>query len=192
MTMLNEKGSRKRSNSMEELLDAGIRILETDSIQYLTIDALCKQLGVTKGSFYHHFRSRDDYLKRMLEHWVQVCTLARMEIADRGNDAAERFRMIVEASNSLPAGSETSIRAWALRDPLPREFLERVDGIRMDYLTSIFEEVCGDPDRARLLSRISYSLFVGTRMVVPAISGQERDDLIRLVQNELYGIPERK
>ena len=178
----------KTRKSAVDLLDAGLGMLAHSGIDQLTIDALCTRLGVTKGSFYHHFKGRDDYLERLLEHWVDNWTVGRMEAADQSDDPARRFAAIVEASNTLPHGPETSIRAWALRDPLARRYLERVDAMRMDYLRGIFEEASGDPARARLLSRISYSLFVGTRMVAPPIMGEERDGIIALVARELYGM----
>lgn len=180
--------STKTRKASEDLLDAGLGMLEHSGIDQLTIDALCTRLGVTKGSFYHHFKGRDDYLERLLEYWVGNWTMSRMESADQAGSPAERFAAIVAASNTLPHGPETSIRAWALRDPLARRYLERVDALRMDYLRGIFEEATGDPARARLLSRISYSLFVGTRMVAPPVMGQERDEIITLVARELYGM----
>lgn len=185
-----KKQNANQRYSTEDLLDAGLEFLAAKSIRQLTIAALCHHLGVTKGSFYHHFRNRDDFLERMLEHWVEVWTFKPMKAADRGGSAAERFRLIVEESNNLPGGTETSIRSWALREPLPRRYLERVDTARMEYLRDIFVEICADRERAGLLSRISYSLFVGTRMVVPEITGRERTELINLVQRELYGIPD--
>ena len=185
-----DKQSKKARRSAVELLDAGLNLLAEHSIQQLTIDALCKKLHVTKGSFYHHFNGREDYLERMLEHWVTDWTLGSMQQADTAASAAERFDAIVDSSNNLPHGPETSIRAWAQRDALALRFLERVDAMRMDYLFNIFLDISGDAQRARLLSRIGYSLFVGTRMVAPAIAGDERNALIHLMKNELYNIPE--
>ncbi|SME90323.1 TetR/AcrR family transcriptional regulator [Desulfovibrio gilichinskyi] len=189
MILSEVEGKKKVRRSAVDLLDAGLHLLAKHSIQQLTIDALCKQLCVTKGSFYHHFNGREDYLERMLEHWVTKWTIKSMNSASlAGKSAAQRFDVIVEKSNDLPHGPETSIRAWALTDPLAQLYLEKVDSIRMKYLFEIFNELSGDPDRALLLSRISYSLFVGTRMVAPAITGDERDAVIELMKNEVYGI----
>ncbi|VVS90544.1 TetR/AcrR family transcriptional regulator [Desulfoluna spongiiphila] len=182
--------SKKARRSAVELLDAGLNLLAEHSIQQLTIDALCSTLHVTKGSFYHHFKGREDYLERMLEHWVNDWTVGSMQQADTAAGATQRFDAIVESSNNLPHGPETSIRAWAQRDALALRFLERVDAMRMDYLFNIFLDISGDAKRAHLLSRIGYSLFVGTRMVAPAIDGDERDALIKLMKNELYKMPE--
>ena len=38
----------------------------------LTIDRLARGLGVTKGSFYHHFRNQADYRAALLKYWEQA------------------------------------------------------------------------------------------------------------------------
>ncbi|WP_421902515.1 TetR/AcrR family transcriptional regulator [Maridesulfovibrio sp.] len=173
----------------EDLLNAGLKLLETESVQQLTIDALCRKLRVTKGSFYHHFKNRADFLERMLEHWVEGWTLASIEAADEGVDAVERFNLIVEKSHKLPSGTETSIRAWALHDQLAQKYIERVDSMRIEYLRSIFEEVSGNPERAALLSKISYSMFLGVRMMGANISEGEHSLILKTMKQELYRIP---
>ncbi|WP_415716863.1 TetR/AcrR family transcriptional regulator [Maridesulfovibrio sp.] len=177
---------KEARHSAEDLLDAALKLLETESVQQLTIDNLCRKLGVTKGSFYHHFKNRAEFLERMLEHWVEGGTLASIEAADKGADAIERFNLVVESSHKLPSGTETSIRAWALRDPFAQKFIERVDSMRIEYLHSIFAEVSGDTERAALLSKISYSMFLGVRMMGANISEEEHMCILKIMMHELY------
>ncbi len=172
-----------------DLLDAGLKLLETESIQQLTIDVLCRKLKVTKGSFYHHFENRADFLERMLELWLEGVTLAIIDAADEGVDATERFNLIVEKAHKLPSGAETSIRAWALHDELAQKYIERVDSMRIEYLRLIFEEISGDSERATLLSKISYSMFLGVRMMGKNISEKEHSCILETMKQELYRIP---
>lgn len=188
MRLSEAEGDKKRRSAVD-LLDAGLHLLAELSIQQLTIDALCRQLNVTKGSFYHHFKGREDYLERMLEHWVNEWTLKSMKSAsEAGKSAAQRFDAIVDKTRDLPLGPETSIRSWALTDSTAQHYLEKVDLIRMDYLYEIFKEISGDHNRALILSKISYSLFIGTRMIVPEIEGCQREAIIKLMKNEVYGM----
>ncbi|NDV21863.1 TetR/AcrR family transcriptional regulator [Desulfovibrio sp. JC022] len=184
-----KESKRESRHCAEDLLDAGLKLLETESVQQLTIDSLCRKLKVTKGSFYHHFKNRADFLERMLEYWVEGWTLASIEAADKGADAIERFNLIVENSHKLPSGTETSIRAWALCDPFAQKYIERVDSMRIEYLRSIFEEVSGDPERAVLLSKISYSMFLGVRMMGANISEKDHSHILKTMKQELYRIP---
>lgn len=185
---MREKMNTNKSlrHSADDLLDAGLNLLAAESIAQLTIDGLCKRLGVTKGSFYHHFKNRADYLERMLEYWVQVWTKERIKEFECSGSAQERYTRMIDVAGRYSMDVEISIRAWAQRDPLAQKYLQLVDGMRMDYLRSIFEEICGDPQRADLLSKIDYMLFVGSRMISPPIMMEERMNIIKLLQDELY------
>jgi AcrR family transcriptional regulator len=47
--------------SMDEWVQEGFRVLAEDGVKALTLDRLCRRLGVTKGSFYWHFTDMKAY-----------------------------------------------------------------------------------------------------------------------------------
>lgn len=171
-----------------DLLNEGLSHLCELGIETLTIDNLCKRLGVTKGSFYHHFQGRMDYLRQLLEHWVEEWTVKKIAKADRAKDPADKFRGMVAEAAGVPHGPETSIRAWAVRDPLARKYLEKVDALRTEYMRSIMEKYF-DPERAKVLANIGISLYVGSRMVTPTLKVDDRMGIFTLISRELFGIP---
>ena len=58
---------------------AGIQILTETGPSGLTIDNLCQQLEVTKGSFYHHFGGIEDFKERLLAYYEAEGTLDIIE-----------------------------------------------------------------------------------------------------------------
>lgn len=65
--------------SVQDWVQAGFRILAEDGLKALTIDRLCKRLGVTKGSFYWHFTDMKAYRSALVDTWAAV------RDADRGD-----------------------------------------------------------------------------------------------------------
>jgi TetR/AcrR family transcriptional repressor of nem operon len=55
--------------SREKLLDAALHIIRTKGYASTTVDDICLQAGVTKGSFFHHFKSKDDLALAAVAHW---------------------------------------------------------------------------------------------------------------------------
>lgn len=186
MVCENEKSESRHCAT--DLLDAGLKLLETESVQQLTIDSLCRKLKVTKGSFYHHFKNRADFLERMLKHWVEGWTVSRMDEFGSEGTAQERYNRIIDAAVHYPMNVEISIRAWAQRDELAQMYLRQVDSMRIKYLQDIFTEACGDPQRGEMLAKVDYMLFVGSRMISPPIMGEEVRDIAKMVQKELYNL----
>jgi TetR/AcrR family transcriptional repressor of nem operon len=58
------------SDARERLVEATIDLIWRHSYGAVTVDAICEQSGVKKGSFYHFFKSKDELVIEALEaHW---------------------------------------------------------------------------------------------------------------------------
>ena len=57
------------SLSKSDYFDAALELMATGGIGAVTISALCYRLGVTKGSFYHHFESGTAFQLELLSFW---------------------------------------------------------------------------------------------------------------------------
>jgi hypothetical protein len=58
----------------EAWLAAALNVLAEEGQAKLRIDKLAADLGVTKGSFYQDFTSRDDFVQQLLDFWSRTYT----------------------------------------------------------------------------------------------------------------------
>ena len=56
-------------DSKTKLLDAALKVIRTKGYAATTVDDICTQAGVTKGSFFHHFKSKDALALSATAHW---------------------------------------------------------------------------------------------------------------------------
>lgn len=150
--------------------DAWIRaaqqVLESRSIDAVRVEVLAKEMGVTKGSFYWHFKDRDDLIRRMLTAWRDAATeqiIFRFE--SRGLSARELIRDLLTlpfrgASAKEAAATELAIRAWARRDEAARTVLDEVDAKRLNYITQCFRALgfSATESKSRAFALYSYEL----------------------------------
>ena len=61
--------SPEKHNSRTRLLDAALDLIRAKGYSATTVDEICHRAGVTKGSFFHHFRSKDDLALAAVAHW---------------------------------------------------------------------------------------------------------------------------
>ena len=89
--------------------------LSEHGIESVRIEVLARDLGVSKGSFYWHFRDRNDLLEKLLVHWEDGELDWLNAAAEAG--AAMRWANFIEKTSD-PAGMrlEVALRAWARRD----------------------------------------------------------------------------
>lgn len=138
-------------------LTAAIETLGDDGIAAVSIVQLANRLGVTRGSFYHHFTDREDLLRAMLDYWEKRWTVdIREQVGALQLPAADMLRALVRSiRDNRAAEHDAPFRAWALHDPLARAALQKVDALRLDYIRSLFEAAgfsgIDAENRARLL-----------------------------------------
>ena len=172
----------------QELLDEGLEILASHGPDGLTIDALCAQRACTKGSFYHHFESRERFVCDLLEFWIEKHTLSVITKNEQEQTPKERQELILHYAWAVPQRLDASIRAWALRDPLIESFVRRADAIRLEYLQDLFRPFVQGEDEARLMARLRYSLYLGARFICPPLLESEIYELAVAVSNA-FGLP---
>lgn len=149
---------------------AGMKILAQSGVEMVLIPPLAKALGVTKGSFYWHFTSRDDLLMKLIEEWKQHATLRVIEIVERaGVSPREKIRLIAFIGTNSPIDEfggavELAVRNWARANPDVREAVADVDRQRLTYLTSLYEETGSKVD-AELLACMHYCFSAGLRLI---------------------------
>jgi AcrR family transcriptional regulator len=161
--------------SKEDWLEEGLLVLSDIGEAGLTIDLLSTRLNVTKGSFYHHFQNRQDFLERMLAHWEYQNTLRFIDITEQEGTPAEKGKRLTELvlSKADDPPIEVAIRAWAMRDELARSFQERVDQRRIAYIQQLAMERGVEPDTALRMAQIAYTVLIGSQHLVPPISRQQ-------------------
>lgn len=145
----------------------------------LRIDRLSTRLGLTKGSFYHHFDGIIGYKHDLLAHFERQCTTAVIDVVEDDPllDAVGRLRRLMnvvlsDVQDKL-AQLEVAMRAWALQDPDAHAVQARVDATRLVYLRRLCQQVCADRRVARDVAQMMYLLLVGAGHVVPPASVAE-------------------
>jgi AcrR family transcriptional regulator len=176
-------------------IDAATAVLVDEGIDHVRVDVLASQLQVTRGSFYWHFRDREDLLRRVLQHWSEQTTeqLTR-RLAGARSDPREQLQDVI----SLPfrgraaaraARIELAIRAWARRDPIAQQAVDDADAARLDYHQQIFEALGFAGEEARSRGFLLYCYEVAESLLTrqsTAASKQTRSAFVsRLVVQPL-------
>ncbi|MGL4574519.1 MAG: TetR/AcrR family transcriptional regulator [Burkholderiaceae bacterium] len=55
-----------------KLLDAALHVIRAKGYSATTVDDICAASGVGKGSFFHHFKSKEELAIAATQHWTEV------------------------------------------------------------------------------------------------------------------------
>lgn len=61
-----------RQDARQKLLDAALSVIRARGYSATSVDELCATAGVTKGAFFHHFKSKEELGVAAANHWSQV------------------------------------------------------------------------------------------------------------------------
>ena len=124
---------------------------------------MARELGVTKGSFYWHFKDRDEFLDRILEYWETENTdkIEAHVAHTRGNPRQQLLALLEHIVREEINRYDAAVRAWALYDERAARVARRVDENRLAYCRTLFLEMGFSPRQADIRSRMSYFYLVG-------------------------------
>ena len=64
--------SQLHHESKTRLLSAALHVVRAKGYAASTVDDICAEAGVTKGSFFHHFRTKDDLALSAAAYWGEM------------------------------------------------------------------------------------------------------------------------
>ncbi len=166
--------------SRDRWTDAALEVLVHGGIDGVRVEPLARRLGVTKGSFYWHFRDRRALLDAMLDRWETVATQAIIDEVDAlGGSPATKLRALFEiAVRNAPMALETALRQWSAREARVRRAVQRVDERRMRYLRTLFEALGVAQGEAHARSFLAYASLFGDHFIAARETPLRRRDLL--------------
>ena len=148
--------------SATDWAQAALDLVAEEGISAVAVEPLARRLGVTKGSFYWHFPSRDALLQAALERWESVEqeeVFGQLEaIADPRERLRALFQLVAHEAKSHIIYSEL---LKALDHPAVAPVIGRVSQRRLDYLTASFRQAGLSRTDAQHRARLAYAAYVG-------------------------------
>ena len=93
------KQKLKSQETKERIFEATKAILQKNGYENLSIKNICEEAGVSNGSFYHHFKTKDD----LLSYYVVAQPSMTSELSDLPHDKEEAKNAIVEVYRTYAA-----------------------------------------------------------------------------------------
>lgn len=173
--------------SKEEWLEHSLHTLATQGFTALKADKLAKSLGVSRGSFYWHFKDLKDFHTQVLETLKTLMvdvTIAALEGAELSPKA--KLEKLVTIAVSGDPSLSLAARAWGFNVPDVQPYVEEVDKVCLAYVVSLLEEMGFEKEVAKVKGRIIYAGYIGNTMLGVTITKKQEklliEDLLKIAQ----------
>src|SRR6202034_1605697 len=129
--------------SRNDWLRVARRALLTGGVEAVRVEKLARSLRVTKGSFYWHFKDREELLDLLLREWEEEL-LKDIIPRLKGRRGREALRLLLQLMvKRVPLGeegilpSDAAIFAWASVSPAVARRVNLAERKRIELLTRI-------------------------------------------------------
>ncbi len=156
------RAGRNSRLSAEDWAQAALDLIAEQGVSAVAVEPLARRLGVTKGSFYWHFPSRDALLQAALERWELFEQEQVFGSLEEVPDPRVRLRQLFQVvAHEVQPHIIYSELLKALDHPMVRPVIDRVSQRRMDYLIASFRQSGLASTDARHRARLAYAAYVG-------------------------------
>ena len=156
------KPERSGRLSADDWAQAALELIAEQGVAAVAVEPLARRLGVTKGSFYWHFPSREALLQAALERWETVEQQAVFGTLEHVPDPRERLRSLFQmVAHEYQSHVIYSALLKALDHPAVQPVIDRVSKRRLDYLTASFRQTGLGREDALHRARLTYAAYVG-------------------------------
>jgi AcrR family transcriptional regulator len=178
--------------SKSDWLDLGLKRLAKAGPDVLRIDVLCIKAKRSKGSFYHHFAGRDDFVQALMAHWEQALTHAIIEETEKSKTAAAKLKTLAHIISGTDMTAERALRRWAGTEKIVAEAIAKVDKRRIDYVAKLIGQAKKiPPQTARDLAVMNYASLVGFQMMFQNVSAARYKRIDKIYEILLQNWPDR-
>lgn len=123
-------------------VQAGIAAVVARGPSALRIDSLCKNLGVTKGSFYHHFKNRSDLVRAIAQYWANTQPLLGSRyLAQQHSPQAQLKRLVLLFADGQLGQRDHAMRSWGASEAIIAKAVNQADQKILTLLLGILQRL---------------------------------------------------
>jgi len=177
--------------SAEDWLQAALDVIAEQGLAAVAVEPLAKRLGVTKGSFYWHFPSREALIKAALEKWETLDQTRMFDPLSHIADPGDRLReLFLRTSREMRSHVIYSALLNQVDHPIVQPVMQRMSQKRIAFLGMAYRALGLNRREAMNRARLAYAAYVGflqlmLQMKLPRMTSDEYEDYVKHVAETL-------
>ena len=160
-------------------LKKALDVLFSHGINDVKVEILARELDVTKGSFYWHFKNREALLNEMVDWWRnnQIEFIDTLDVSHI-RDAPNLIRLVIDFTDHTDdSHHDVAMREFARFNDYAACSVAEIDQRRIDYLQLLFAAAGFDDAESLLRAQALYFYQVGEYTTSLNVPDDLRDEL---------------
>jgi AcrR family transcriptional regulator len=168
---------RKTTESLtrDDWISGAWDMLGVNGLDGVRVEPLARRLGVTKGSFYWHFKDRQQLVEALLDRWFLIWDDQMSPRMEQAADPADRVWALFESVvGRVTRGQTVSLRMLSHNDADVARRIEERDAQRLGFLMEQLVAIGFSSDEARVRGQVYQTIMTGEYLRSGGLPLEER------------------
>ena len=171
----------------QDWINCGLRTLATDGASALKVGAMAVALGISRGSFYWHFKDIADFRGQVLLGWRDRTVDQVIREFEDDHAKPGRLQRLVKRAFFGKRGLDRAIRMWAADEPEVAAMVAAVDARRVAYMAELLIAAGVDADQAQPRAAFIYWAYLGQAIVMDPASAAIDETAMEVIADLFEG-----
>lgn len=168
-------GKSTESLTRDDWISGAWDMLGESGLDGVRVEPLARRLGVTKGSFYWHFKDRQELVAALLDRWFSIWDDQMSPAMEEAADPADRIWALFESVvGRVTRGQTVSLRMQSHSDPDVARRIEERDAQRLSFLMAQLVAIGFSTDEARVRGQVYQTIMTGEYLRSGGLPMEER------------------
>jgi len=176
---------RKTSTDRRQILDSAIRLFRANGYHATSMQDIADDVGILKGSLYHHIRSKEELLVETLEASVDDLLSSVNAVLEAPLTPRERLRRTIAVQLEAMARHQSEILIWLTERRRAQNELATIE-VRVREVDALLRQVVEQDAAAAAAdtqdSRLLFEAIRGMLTSFPSWYRPKRDDVGQIAE----------
>lgn len=172
----------------DDWISGAWNLMADGSFDLVKVDRLARAMKVTRGSFYWHFKNRDDLLDALLDHWMDMLGFEKAiqpRLARISAPQDKLWAIYDYVVRNIDGPQYAIMRIWARQSRKLGDRVRIEDEKRIAHYASLFREMGLDTDAADMRAEIYFASVMSEYLRHGNLPLEER---LRLARRQHAGL----
>ena len=171
----NSRRKTTESLTRDDWISGAWDMLGVNGLDGVRVEPLARRLGVTKGSFYWHFKDRQQLVEALLDRWFLIWDDQMSPRMEQAADPADRVWALFESVvGRVTRGQTVSLRMLSHSDADVARRIEERDAQRLAFLMEQLVAIGFSSDEARVRGQVYQTIMTGEYLRSGGLPLEER------------------
>lgn len=144
-------------------LKLGYKIFSENGVSGIVVEKMSKMLNCNKSSFYWHFKTKKEFIREMVNYWVENKTKKIIEITSIEDNPTQKINKLIDITYCKMPYSDFIfyLKRYAVKDKTISKIIDCVDSQRIDYVKKLLIEYGYEDHEAEIKASLLYKHLIG-------------------------------